>query len=623
MTGRFSAFQQWTDSRGFAYLALVCALVAAFLWEASASFGWLPLAIGLLPWGLRILTGRFPFRRTPLDLPLALFLASALIAVWAAYDRPAALWKLWLLLAAALIFYAIAGLEARDMWAVAKIWGFFAILIAAYDLLTHDWVANPAKIEAINQAGLSWMAVRPQVRGPNMHPNFVSGITAPILPFVLALAVRAWQQRRLPSGLLYSAASALILLVLLLSTTRGAWLALAGTAALLLWWVLSHRLARRIAWDGRVLFVLVLVVVMAPLAVFLLARQELLIALTGSLPGPSATESRLGLMIATADLAADVPFTGGGLYAFPGLYSTYIRVTPEYIWPHGHNVYLDVALEQGILGLMSLGWIALASLWWLLRSPDSGPEPVLRAAALASLLIMAIHGLVSDNIYHTAMTPFLLVVPGIAVVLEREYQRTAVKTPSHAELVLGRRRRVVAVAVAGLALVLLGLLFRNPLVSAWYANLGAVEMARVELAGWGSGARNEALTAADLEPAEGLFERALAHNPSNRTAHHRLGLIAMQRRDFPTAIRNLEAADRIDPGHWGISKALAFAYAWEGQYERAAPLMRWNPDIQDELADLALWWQDQGREDLAQHAEAMRAFLISSQDAPAASPSSS
>lgn len=165
-------------------------------------------------------------------------------------------------------------------------------------------------------------------------------------------------------------------------------------------------------------------------------------------------------------------------------------------------------------------------------------------------------------------------------------------------------------AAAGVALVILGVFFRNSLVSAWYSNRGAIVMAHVELARWGREAWDDQLDVADLAPAEELFKEALRYNPSNRTAHHRLGLIEMHRRDFPAAIHRLETAQQLDPDHWGISKALAYTYAWTGQYEQAAPLMRWNPDIEEELTELTAFWQGQDLEDLALHAEAMREFIV-------------
>jgi hypothetical protein len=49
--------------------------------------------------------------------------------------------------------------------------------------------------------------------------------------------------------------------------------------------------------------------------------------------------------------------------------------------------------------------------------------------------------------------------------------------------------------------------------AAWHANLGAVEMARIELADFPSGQWEDGKGAALLAPAEGYFLQALAYNP--------------------------------------------------------------------------------------------------------------
>ena len=123
----------------------------------------------------------------------------------------------------------------------------------------------------------------------------------------------------------------------------------------------------------------------------------------------------------------------------------------------------------------------------------------------------------------------------------------------------------------GISAIVFGLLallfsFRKPMQSIWYANLGSVEMARVELDGWPTGKWDDGSNVALLEPAEGLFHQALSFNPNNRTANHRLGLIAMLKRDFPTAISYLEPAYQIDLDHRGIRKSLGYSYLWSGQY---------------------------------------------------------
>jgi tetratricopeptide (TPR) repeat protein len=541
---------------------------------------------------------------------MLLFLVTTVVAVWAAYNQPFATAKAWLHVGAVLLFYAIALQRPTDLWIVAGIWSFFGLFIASYDLLTHNWADWPAKVAPLQQMGLNWMALRPQLRLPYAHPNFVAGVTSAMLPFVVALAVRSWRRRRVLSALLLAAGAVLILLLVVLSTTRGVWVALAVTTAMLILWAFCLRLAPRQGWEPRRLFVAILmglaVVLLLVLAIAWIVAPQPVSALVDF-----STRTRLDQNGALLNLIEDFPLTGGGLNTFPGLYSWYIRVTPQYIWPHGHNTYGDIALEQGLLAFFALAWIAVASIWWLLGAAQQGPEKLLALAALSSLSITLIHGLVSDNIYHSNMAVFMFVVPGIAVALRAALLDSlpAVTVPPAQPSRSHRRWAVLAAALA--VFLVLGFLFRQQALATWYANLGATRMARIELARYGSGQWDDAVNVAALAPAEQLFTRALDMDPRNGTAYHRLGLIALQRLEFPEAVRYLEQARALDPGHWGISKALAYAYAWTGQYDRAAPLMQWNPDIEEELAGLTLRWRSVGRDDLAGHAEAMSQALAS------------
>lgn len=606
----YAAYRAWTGGRGFALFTLACAFAAVLMWQVYRPLAWMPLLVGLVPWFLRLAAGYFPLLRTPLDLPMLLFLFTTLVAVWAAYNQSFALAKAWLHFGAILLFYAIALQRPADLWIVAGTWSFFGLFVASYDLLSHNWADWPAKIAFLQQMGLNWMALRPQLRLPYAHPNFVAGVTSAMLPFVVALAIRAWHRRRTLSALLLAAGSVLIVLIIILSTTRGVWVALAATAGMLALWALCLRLAPRRGWEPRRLFVGILMGLAVTL-ISVLATAWLVAPQAVATVVDFSTRTRLDQNGALLNLIQDFPLTGGGLNTFPGLYSWYIRVTPQYIWPHGHNAFGDIALEQGLLGFAAMAWIAIATIWWLLGTAQAGPEKLLALAALSSLSITLTHGLVSDNIYHGNMAVFMFVTPGMAVAL-----RMALLDAVPAVKVLPAQpsassRRWIALAAVLVALLALGVFFRRQALATWYANLGATRMARIELARYGTGQWDDAIDVAGLAPTADLFARALALDPHNGTAYHRLGLIALQRQDFPEAVRYLEQARALDPGHWGISKALAYAYAWTGQYDRAVPLMQWNPDIQEELADLTLHWRRQGRDDLVEHAEAMRQILAS------------
>jgi lipopolysaccharide biosynthesis regulator YciM len=145
--------------------------------------------------------------------------------------------------------------------------------------------------------------------------------------------------------------------------------------------------------------------------------------------------------------------------------------------------------------------------------------------------------------------------------------------------------------------------------ASWYANLGALQMARFDLADWNTGTWKDGSQIEGLKPAEELFIRALEYDPGNQTANHRLGLINMISRDFPAAVAHLTLAYQKEPSHRGIVKALGLSYVWNKQPDQALPLLKRIPEAEAELAIYPWWWRNQGREDLAQNAELLLARL--------------
>jgi tetratricopeptide (TPR) repeat protein len=145
---------------------------------------------------------------------------------------------------------------------------------------------------------------------------------------------------------------------------------------------------------------------------------------------------------------------------------------------------------------------------------------------------------------------------------------------------------------------------RRPLAS-WYANIGAVHMAQVELADFPSGRWQDGSQIPALAEAEALLNRAFELDPENVTASYRLGLIAMLRRDYPAAQYYLEFTYAKDPGHHGLRKALGYSYAWLGDFEQAGELLRVTRGARAELGTYIWWWQVQGRPDLAEKAIGM------------------
>ena len=626
--------KRWVESRWFGLADLGCAALSGVLWYGRPGVGWWPLLIALAPWALRLGAGRSLFRRTWFDIPLAVFLITAIIGIWAAYNRDAAWIKFWVIVSAALLFYALSGQREANLWIVTGLLSLGGVLISVYFLLTHDWQAESADLGIVNRIGVWWMWVRPPVQGLYLHPNVAGGLLVMLAPLPLALALRAWCERSVPNALFALATGGVTATGLLFTSSRAAWLALAAALGIWLLWSLSAYGAR---WGGRsreVVFALALLMVSVPVIWFVATYPGGLEALANRLPGAASGTTRMELYRNTLNLAADFPFTGGGLGAFAGLYTRYLMVISPLLFTYAHNLYLDVSLEQGLFGLLALGTGLLGSVGVLIAEIGRKQTPLpglnlLRWALLTGFIAVGLHGLMDDALYGNRGTPLLFLLVGMTVAVGNAGRRSAMASASEVSPgPLGgmNRRRSKAGGIVALILALIALLlvFQARLRANWYANLGAAQMARVELSGWPAVMWEEKEVRAELASAEALFNQALQLEADNRIARYHLGLIEGRKGDYAAAITHLEKAYQANPAHRGARKVLGYLYVWEGRLDEAVPLLVTIAEAGYDMDGYAWWWRTQGREDLAARAALMAQRLEAAQavagDQPARQP---
>ena len=320
-------------------VALAGSGLAAAVWYVTrGTAGPWPLLLALpaqLPalWLLRRETDRrIP---PPVAGAVLLFLVSAVVAAAGAYDAALAWPKLWLVIGGLLLFTAAVQQPAanRDLLLAGS--ALFGVTIALYFLLSHDAGRFPAKIGPISRVWAGLANLQPALNVHLLHPNVAGGLLILFLPFTAAQLLRA--RSRLARA---AAAPGLLLLLgaLLLTASRGAWI---GAAVGLAGWGLLALGRKRM--PARLLLLPPLLVLALPLLLLWLWPQTLATVLD------RAALAHQGVL-----LAGDFPFLGGGLGAFPGLYSRYIAITPYELVVHAHNTFIDVAAEQGLIALAAL-----------------------------------------------------------------------------------------------------------------------------------------------------------------------------------------------------------------------------------------------------------------------------
>ncbi len=554
------------------------------------------------------------FTRTTLaDFPLAVFLFSAFVGLWAAPDQGAALVRLYLFLAAAGLFYTMINSSLETLITFSSGLNLFAVLLSVYFVTQNNWIEQPAKFAFVGEFGTWLNRVVPDFGLYKPHPNVVSSMLAVVAPITLVRLVESFHKRgeqrniiAIVSSALWSVCCAILVVGLVMTESRAAWLALLSALSLAAWWAISRKLEGRVAslkvgmifWAGVGLMIAVAVVSIA-------LYPEWVTTIVGKLPGPNSAVSRMDIYGQVWRLAQDTPFTGGGLAAFSALYSTYILVIPHLFLTHAHNTYLNVLVEQGWLGLIGyIGLLGVAS-WKGVASvaQGAGTQRMLAIAGALGLAVVAIQGLADATLVASRAIPVLLIPAGFALAVSGNLstKETSVKSTNSYGLRLRFWSLGFAVLVAGVAVVFNG----RQLVADFHANVGAVTHHRLELTAWPTGQWDDGHSAKLYVEAESELRKALDVDPKNRTALQLLGIEAGFRRDFIASSQYLRRAYDADTGHKGIMKSLGYAYVWAGDLDQAAGLLASVPEARADMLGYAWWWETQGRADLAGRARTM------------------
>lgn len=385
------------DQIALAFL-LACGLLAApLLFAARLPQGVLVAAMaGLVAVFLaRGLLIRSFLPRTAVDWPNILLLLVLPAGLWASAD-PAASWPVVAKAVAGFaIFYGVAGL-ANTRWTRLLPWLLLAASagLALVVLLGTNWTT--AKLPFVPDALYQMLPRLPLPWRPEgIHPNLAGGAMAWLLLPSIALA--AWSRDRRMQGLA-GVAAVLLALALLLSQSRGAWL---GAAAGLL---AMPALRYRRGWIA-----LAVALALGVLAVFILGPGQITQAI---LPPSTAEEvtintlpGRLELWTRALAMLHDFGVAGAG----PGQFEQLVMVLyPPFFtgllggFQHAHNLYLQMAVDFGLPGLVALvalllgmgAGIIAATRRWPVHAPASLPLAALAVGIFGSLLALAVHGMV-------------------------------------------------------------------------------------------------------------------------------------------------------------------------------------------------------------------------------------
>jgi O-antigen ligase len=503
-------------------------------YQLSVTIGFVFLMISF---AVRAWRTRSWLTRTGLEIPWALFLISALVAVWASPDRTVALLQFFRFFAAFVIYYAVVNSSRTFLHWLA--FGFLvaAAILAIYWPLQHDFTAQPGKIALITSIGTWINSFLPPIPGPTIHNNVAAGVLVLAVPFGIASIFANFKPRVL-MGILSILLTLIVLAGLLMTSSRGGWLALFVTGVLAVLVVVQRsRFSTPGKQAGFWLVCLGLGIVLIVLLVSTLGLDRLI----GKIPDPTGSlQSRQELWKQGWALIQDAPFSGHGLMSFWDVHGIYGLLIQTPILHHAHNTFIEIWLEQGILGITAvlITLLVIAGWWWKALSRK---EVLLWGwTGLAAITAASLHGLVDVVFYIERTLPVIGMILGYTWLLNTNPETFKVAQPNQARKI---PIWVVAGAVVGLLIVIL--LFRKPLLSAWYANLGALEQQRIELnqydpAQFEKTSLDQVRQTSDLTPAVQYFQKSLVHDSNNRTALQRMTEISLSRGEYETGLEYIQ-----------------------------------------------------------------------------------
>lgn len=500
-----------------------------------------------------------------------IFMLTLLVGLWAAYDLGEALLRFSLLVSGLAMMVGLAWVGRSHPRSVLS-WGGIGCAFGATAL------------------GLAY--------GLRFTHN--SGAVASGLMLLLPLALPGiWWRRASRSWLLKGAAVGAVVVgpaALLLTFERTAWIGLGiglAGAGYLAWRLQPLATARPAGVrfiDGVVGLTIVSVLAIYGLLLVTPAWDGLIATLVMG----DALVERLALWRESLALTAEYYFTGSGLGMTAMIYSTYTISMHTPYWHHAHNLYLQVALEQGTPGLLAFLGMMCALMGMLIAVyRKSGPSTRCFCLAAATALLAALgYGLLDAELYADQIVVLLFMPAGFILALywATPTQPQASTAAPIAHLSSSR------VGGAGLLpiIALLVLCLEPGTVETFYTNLAVLTQTKAELSRyhWPIWPIQDALRrkeAVDLSEAEFYYQRVLTINTDNPTVHQRLGQIALSKGEYAVALAHLTRAYQMAPMRNSLCRLLAEAYAVTGNIDQAAALWQ-SVHVQEAEVEDRLWW---------------------------------
>lgn len=336
-------------------------------------------------WVIRLIAVGRASIRTPLDWPIGLFILLMPMTLVVTPTPVETREQVYRLLSGIALYYAIVNSRQSDRQ--VSLLFYATIALGALMALSTPLIASgsPSKFQLIPAV---FYSQRSAFITDVVNFNVMAGLLVLFLPIPVAVLLSGDTSLQRWQIVLAGLAALLLTLMLVWTQSRGAWIASVAVGLLLVslrwrWgWI-------AIAITSALLFLITqfpgVATVLNPLAV--------------EGPGNSLGD-RVQIWKRALGMMHDFPFTGIGLGAFGhvanSLYPFFVVPAP---FPHAHNLFLQVAVDLGIAGL--LVWLACVGTVgvcaWRLRQfglhTNHTTATIYGTAMLGTLTALVVHGL--------------------------------------------------------------------------------------------------------------------------------------------------------------------------------------------------------------------------------------
>ncbi|MCB9139500.1 MAG: O-antigen ligase family protein [Caldilineaceae bacterium] len=525
-----------------------------------------------------------------------IFFTTALLGVAISYDKLAALGRMQLITVGLMIAWSIGYLnqatsEDGTVGITSVIAAWLAFLLGVVYLLTADWqawgVAKPEILQSPAAILLTWLPN--QDDGVVINGNVAASGLVPLIGLGIGGSAWLWRRNRIASIATFITL-AFAGLAMQTTNSQGAYLGLGAGCA-----VGAYLYKRTGVWQEKhwrfVTDGLLILLFTALIVGFLWAMIRPDAA--GPLGKGAADNSALNraqLWHDVLPLILDYRFTGSGLADSMPILSAYLFLLHVGFLSHAHNLYLQIALTQGLPGLITFLGMTIAALISLITILGYGSKDqrLLAAGTLIALIGILVHGLVDAALYVSVLVPLLFLPLGAAGALRCTPYQAHSRRQSRST-----RIQAASGTLAPLALILCLFLLPGSR-AAFQTNLGAVSQTAMELSAYRRPewpiqdavrrSYQEALT-----PAIQRYAAAYRYNPDNAGAGRRLGQIAVSFNEIDRAQQYLERAYHAQPGDRTTRQMLGEVYALQGRTDDAVRL--WTTiDVQAGQLQIRQWW---------------------------------